>query len=63
MGEYNLSTPKWLVIKEGAEMAISRFTLRDTPKGTTRTDKKTGKSVWRELGNPFPDGKKSKRKR
>lgn len=26
----------------------------DTPQGTWRYDSKTGKWVWRKLGNPFP---------
>ncbi len=44
-------------------MGKSRFTFRDTPRGTTRVDKKTGKRVWRKLGNSFPDGNISIRKR
>ena len=44
-------------------MAKPIFTFRDTPRGTMRTDTKTGKTVWRKLGNAFPNGNKSRRKR
>ena len=33
---------------------LPRYGYLDTPKGTWREDRKTGKFVWRKLGSDFP---------
>ena len=44
-------------------MGRPRYTYQDTPEGTWREDRKTGKLVWRKLGNPFPDEEPKKKKK
>jgi len=34
---------------------LPRFAYKDTPQGTWREDRKTGRLVWRRLGNAFPE--------
>jgi len=34
---------------------LPRYAYKDTPKGTWREDRKTGKLVWRKLGSHFPE--------
>ena len=40
---------------------LPRYAYKDTPKGTWREDRKTGKIIWRKLGNPFPKENKKER--
>jgi len=42
---------------------LPRYGYLDTPKGTWREDRKTGKLVWRKLGNPFPKEEREVRKK
>jgi hypothetical protein len=34
---------------------LPRYAYRDTPAGTWQEDRKTGKFLWRKLGNKFPE--------
>ena len=41
------------MIKIGGKW-LHRYAYRDTPKGTWREDRKTGRMVWRKLDSNFP---------
>ena len=51
---------KRMIRRRGNEMVmvrgvrLPRYGYMDTPQGTWREDRKTGKRVWRRLGNDFP---------
>lgn len=42
---------------------LPRYGYKDTPEGRWREDRKTGKFLWRKLGNPFPEEENGKKKR
>jgi len=53
-------TKKRVAKRKGNEVVIiggkrlPRYAYMDTPQGTWREDRKTGKRIWRKLGSDFP---------